>query len=89
MWSFQIIGGGFKMTKALVLINTQLGKEDEALKKVREIAEVQEAYLTYGVYDIIAQIQTNDPQRLAKLVTDRVRKTGTIQSTITLVVAQD
>jgi len=35
---------------AYVLINTEPGSEDEALKMLRRIPEVRETYMVFGVY---------------------------------------
>ncbi|MBU0546897.1 MAG: Lrp/AsnC ligand binding domain-containing protein [Patescibacteria group bacterium] len=74
------------MTKALVLINTKMGEEKEVLKKVKEIGGVKKAYIYYGVYDIIAEVETDDNQKLGKLVTDCIRRIPNVEATITLLI---
>ena len=43
------------MPSAYVLINTEIGFEDSVLKELKKISNIKEAYVSYGVYDIIAQ----------------------------------
>ncbi|MEM3027772.1 MAG: Lrp/AsnC ligand binding domain-containing protein [Candidatus Bathyarchaeia archaeon] len=42
---------------AFVLINAEIGEEAQVLKALRRIENVKEAYLIYGVYDIIARVE--------------------------------
>ena len=47
------------MPLAFVLINADLGTEEELVKELKKIEEVKEVYVVYGVYDIIAKIQAD------------------------------
>ena len=49
--------------KALLLISADLGDERNVLKKLKSIQNVKEAYLTYGVYDIIAIVEAETQDR--------------------------
>jgi len=46
------------LATAYVLINVEIGSEEEVLRNLDPISEVKEAHLVYGVYDIIAVIET-------------------------------
>ena len=37
-------------------MNADLGAEEDLLKKLREIPNVREVYVVYGVYDIVARV---------------------------------
>jgi len=45
------------MPSAFVLINTEIGAENEVLKALKGIEGIEEAYAVYGVYDIIAKVR--------------------------------
>lgn len=45
------------MPVAYVLINTDLGVEAEVLRKLRKVKGVREAYVVYGVYEILARVE--------------------------------
>jgi len=45
---------------AFVLINTEIGAEESVVATLKNIEEVKEAYLAYGVYDIVAKIEARD-----------------------------
>ena len=45
------------MPQAFVLINSEIGAEEEVLKVLKSIGNVREAYIVYGVYDIVARVE--------------------------------
>jgi DNA-binding Lrp family transcriptional regulator len=73
---------------ALVFINTELGAESEVLKDVLGVKAVQEAYLTYGVYDIIAKIKADTMSELREAVTVQLRRIPKVLSTLTTVIVE-
>ena len=46
------------MSIAYVLINTETGAMEDVLKILKKIEEIKEAHMVYGVYDIIAKVET-------------------------------
>jgi DNA-binding Lrp family transcriptional regulator len=75
--------------KAFVLINTQIGSEEEVLKDLRSLEEVEEAHIVYGVYDIVAKVIAEDINKLRDIVTMKIRKMKKIMSTTTMVVIEE
>lgn len=75
------------MAEAFILINTEIGSEEEVLKKLTGIGGVKEAYMVYGVYDIIAKIEAEDLDKLKDIVTWKIRRLDKVRSTITMIVA--
>ncbi|MEM0371661.1 MAG: Lrp/AsnC ligand binding domain-containing protein, partial [Ignisphaera sp.] len=47
------------MPKAIILINTDVGAEEEVSKALSEIPEVKEVHIVYGVYDVVAIVEAN------------------------------
>jgi DNA-binding Lrp family transcriptional regulator len=76
------------MAKAFVFINVELGSETEVLKRLREVPEVKEAYFVYGVYDIVAKVETDSMDRLKEVITWKVRRLDKVRSTTTTVVME-
>ncbi len=74
------------MATAYVLINVEIGAEDEVLRKLDPISEVKEAHLVYGVYDIIAIIETETMQELKDTVSWKIRRLDKIRTTLTMIV---
>jgi len=71
---------------AYVMINTVPEKVEMVLEDVKEIKGVEEAYIIYGVYDIIAEVKAENDNNLWAIII-KIRKLQHIMSTITLQVA--
>ena len=71
---------------AFVLINAEVGSEDEVLINLRAIPCVKEAHRVYGVYDIIARIEAESTDALKESISDNVRSLENVRSTLTMVV---
>ena len=73
------------MKKAYVLINCDLGKEEDILDTIRSIKSVKEAHGPFGSYDIIAEVSSENAQELREDITWKIRKLPDIRSTLTLI----
>jgi len=76
------------MPMAFVFVNAEVGSEDEALKQLRKIEDVKEAYSIYGIYDIVAKVEAETIDRLREVITSKVRKLRTVRSTLTMMVVE-
>ena len=72
---------------AFVLINTEMGSEREVLAALRKISDVKEAYFVYGVYDIVAKVESDSMDRLKDVVTWNVRRLNKVRATLTMMAA--
>jgi DNA-binding Lrp family transcriptional regulator len=77
------------MPRAFVLINVESGSEDEVLKELKAIEGVEEAYFSYGVYDLITKIRADSMDKLKELVTRRIRTLSRVRSTLTLIMMEE
>ncbi len=77
------------MPKAFVLINVESGSEEEVLGEIRKIEGVEEAYYSYGVYDIITKIEADSMEKLRDKVTRKIRTIGRVRSTLTLIMMEE
>ena len=68
------------------MINVEIGSVDEVLRSLKPISEVKEAHLVYGVYDIIARIETETMQELKDAVSWKIRRVDKVRSTLTMIV---
>jgi len=73
------------MPRAYVLINAEAGAESEVLEALKAIQEVKEAHMVYGVYDIIARLETKSMEELKNVVSWRIRRLDKVRSTITTI----
>ena len=74
------------MAQAIVMINVEIGKENEVFEKIYEIPEVKEVYMVYGVHDLIAVIEAETMDILRSLITEKIRKMDGVKSTLTSIV---
>jgi len=76
------------MPLAFVLINTEMGSENDVLNALKKINEVKEVYVVYGVYDIIVKVEADTMDRLKDVITWNVRRSDKVRSTLTMMAAQ-
>ncbi len=72
------------MPSAYVLISCDLGSEKALIDEIKTVGGVKEVQGTYGIYDIIAKVESEDEHRLREIVTLKMRKMNHIKSTVTL-----
>ena len=77
------------MPKAFVLINVESGSEEEVLERIKKSEGVEEAYYSYGVYDIIAKIKAETMERLREAVSQKMRTISKVRSTLTLIIMEE
>jgi len=70
-----------------ILLNCDLGAEEYILDELKRITEVKKAYLTFGAYDIIAEVHAETQEDFEKTVSLKIRKLARVISTMTLNVA--
>jgi len=73
------------MSLAYMMINTVPEKVEAVLEELREIEAVKEAYMVYGVYDIIAEVKAGNVEELNDMILN-IRRLNHISSTLTLLV---
>jgi DNA-binding Lrp family transcriptional regulator len=73
---------------AFVLINAEIGSEEEVLKELKKVEGVVEAFVVYGVYDVVAKIKSDTMDKLKDLVTWHVRRLNKVRSTLTMIVVE-
>jgi DNA-binding Lrp family transcriptional regulator len=77
------------MPKAFVLINVESGAEEEVVNQLKKVPGVEEAYFSYGVYDIIAKVSAESMEKLKDIVTHKVRIISKVRSTLTLIMMEE
>lgn len=76
------------MTKAFVLINTDLGLEKLVHEEIKSLNGVKAVYDLYGEYDLMVVIEQDTDKDVAEVVSWELRKVKGIRSTNTMVVAK-
>ena len=72
------------MSKAYVMMNCKLGEEKEVIQELKKIVGIKEAHGTFGLYDIVAQIECTTDKKIQEIVTQKIRKIPKIQTSMTL-----
>ncbi len=72
------------MKNAYVLINCDLGKEYHILETLRKINSVREAHGTFGAYDIIAEVMSDNAENMREDIIWKIRKLPFVRATLTL-----
>ncbi|RMF30888.1 MAG: Lrp/AsnC family transcriptional regulator [Candidatus Nitrosothermus koennekii] len=76
------------MPTAYVLINCDLGSEEEIINEIKKIPEVVEVNGVYGVYDVIVKIQSDSMEKLREIITWKIRRIEKVRSTLTMIVIE-
>jgi len=72
------------MEQAYILIVCEIGTENDLSSKLRDIAEIKNVMITYGDYDIVIEVETDNATKMDELITTQIRKLEKIRTTITL-----
>ncbi|MFQ5969470.1 MAG: Lrp/AsnC ligand binding domain-containing protein [Nitrososphaerales archaeon] len=76
------------MPTAYVLINCDLGSEEEIIREIKKLPDVKEVSGVYGVYDIIVKVQADSMDKLRESITWKVRRIDKVRSTLTMIVIE-
>jgi DNA-binding Lrp family transcriptional regulator len=72
---------------AFVMINAEAGAESEILDAVKRMEYVREAYVSYGVYDLLVKLEADTTDRLKDSITS-LRGLSRVRSTLTMPVKE-
>ncbi len=72
------------MGTAYVMINCELGSEEQIIDELKHISGVKEIHGTFGAYDILAKVESDTVEKLRETITEEIRKIPKIRSTLTL-----
>ncbi|HIA97249.1 MAG: Lrp/AsnC ligand binding domain-containing protein [Candidatus Nitrosopelagicus sp.] len=72
------------MAEAYVLINCEIGSEEKVIEELKTIDGVKEVHGTFGAYDILAKVESDQVETLRETITWKIRKIDKIRSTLTL-----
>ena len=71
------------MHSGFILLNCDLGAEEDIIEELRQMPNVKNAHLTFGAYDVIVEINAKDQQEFDKAVAG-IRRLSRVESTMTL-----
>ncbi len=76
------------MPLAVVLINTEIGTENEVMNTLAKIEGVREIYEVYGMYDIVVLVEAKTHEALRELVINKIRRIPQVRGTTTMIVIE-
>jgi DNA-binding Lrp family transcriptional regulator len=79
------LGGFRELPLAFVTMTVDAGKEADFVSELKKIEHVSETYLTCGVYDVVAKIEAETPERLKEVIVSKVRMLNNVTSTVTMI----
>jgi len=72
------------MAEAYILINCEIGSEEDVIASLKAVEGIKEVHGTFGAYDILAKIESTQVEDLRETITWKIRKIDKIRSTLTL-----
>ena len=72
------------MAQAYILINCEIGSEEKVIENLKTINGITEVHGTFGAYDILAKVESEQVETLRETITWKIRKIDKIRSTLTL-----
>ena len=77
------------MAIAFVLINAELGAENELVNQLKKIENVKYVYVLYGAYDLVVKIEAPSSEILKKTISNEIRQIKNVRSTLTMTVIDE
>jgi len=74
------------MFVAFVFVNTEIGSAIEVMRAIKKIGGIEEAYMLYGVYDIVAKVKADTMDKLKEIVSRHIRRIDKVRTTLTMMV---
>ncbi len=74
------------MASAYLLLNVETGTEEEVIDSLKPLQEVKEAWMVYGVYDIVVRVEAETMEDLKNVVSWTIRRLDRVRSTMTMIV---
>ncbi len=68
------------------MIVNESGKEDSVISNLRNIPSITNASGTFGSFDILAKLESDDEEKIHNDISKGIRKISNIRSTLTLLV---
>jgi len=64
--------------------NCDLGSEGQIIEELKHLSDVKEVHGTFGAYDILAKVESDQATSLRETIMWKIRKIDRVRSTLTL-----
>ena len=76
------------MTDAYVMLNCELGSEEEILEQLKQIEQVADVFETIGTHDMLVKLQAENFEKIREIVSWNIQKMKKVRSTATLIIKE-
>lgn len=76
------------MSEYYVLLVNETGTDDSVISGLKNIETVKEAYGTFGSYDVIAKLESQDEIKLEQDISRRLRRIPHVRATLSLEISR-
>lgn len=73
------------MTDAYVMLNCDLGAEEEIIEKLQDLEQVKDVFETIGTHDMLVKLQAENFEKIREIVSWNIQKLDKVRSTATLI----
>lgn len=74
---------------AFCMINSEIGEEESVITALKENLGVDEAFVVYGVYDLVLKVSAPTIKELKEIVINQIRQISGVRSTLTMIVVEN
>ena len=69
--------------KAYVLIKIRAGEVKDVVRSLRKVKGVTEAHMTFGPYDVVAEVETSEVAALGAITASQIQPIPGVEQTLT------
>jgi DNA-binding Lrp family transcriptional regulator len=73
------------VTDAYVMLNCELGAEEDLIEQLKELEQVVDVFETIGTHDIMVKLQAENFEKIREVVSLNIKKLPKVRSTATLI----
>ncbi|KAF6247699.1 MAG: Lrp/AsnC ligand binding domain-containing protein [Nitrosopumilus sp.] len=73
------------MTDAYVMLNCELGSEEQIIEELKQIEQVVDVFETIGTHDMLVKLQAENFEKVREIVSWNIQKMKNVRSTATLI----
>lgn len=76
------------MVKAHILAKIDAGREDDVFSQLSKLSDIRGASTTYGIYDMILDVEFSEMEKLDEFVFNKLRKISGMNETVTVIISR-
>jgi len=73
------------VTDAYVMLNCELGAEEEIIGRLKELEQVVDVFETIGTHDMLVKLRAENFEKIRETVSWNIQKLKNVRSTATLI----